>query len=733
MRGLLLALSLALALYYGWTPARLAAQETTNHYWEWGWGTYDASPDERNIAVFDWSFIHVGNQVNNVGQMCNDHQLATRINRILELNPDHKFVVLFWPMFYVRQANPRLSLFDYLYQPRVKQRLNERIQQQAQLITTEIRDPRAIVAMTFLEELPGHITSQPYANTFNNRLHDLEDNGPAIAAELGRPFDRERDRNWWGRRYCDALAEIHTVMKRHIPQAKVFYWQAERYYTLDHVNGTILERSVLPFHLRDILREGICEGIFGYINTPGKLQQQTIAVAEQYNVPYFTQLSQPGYMTISDFPTCYEWARTPHRLNLGSFLFKQDEVGDQRVQAKSVKRYLQLNESELLRTFCYENRLNTSVVENRITPPQIFFQCDLATSKPGDKVTITTVIYNQRNASWFGMNDARAALHDLTLHLPGVPAGMRLLNADPKRIPLLKPERFMAFDWHFRIDNQWQGYQAGTLRARLTHATLDPVSAVLGHATTASLGSEHAVRHQRDTWLLLPPGRGTSRPLQARLQTLSISRNPRLKIGEHRITYRGTLEQGDQLTIGPGHKAQLLPGNMLSTRDANASRNAGQDELLATGYVAWGSQKYRVTMGKRYEIALTGRVADGAQENLTVSYLGKGGNWNNLYSAATLSSGKLARQTSTQRSSFTVPTVDGEAVYVQLRVYNQNKQGSIALRAVELRKAGGIQDVTDRLDGILPTRDDNPAVVQFTDQTRAFAAYWRAHVTFRDR
>ena len=170
MRGLLLALSLALALYYGWTPARLAAQETTNHYWEWGWGTYDASPDERNIAVFDWSFIHVGNQVNNVGQMCNDHQLTTRINRILELNPDHKFVVLFWPMFYVRQANPRLSLFDYLYQPRVKQRLNERIQQQAQLITTEIRDPRAIVAMTFLEELPGHITSQPYANTFNNRL-----------------------------------------------------------------------------------------------------------------------------------------------------------------------------------------------------------------------------------------------------------------------------------------------------------------------------------------------------------------------------------------------------------------------------------------------------------------------------------------------------------------------------------------------------------------------------------
>ena len=731
MRRLILALSLSLTGCLGLAPARAAGLETTNHYWKWGWGTYDASPDERNIAVFDWSFIHVGNQVNNIGQICDDRQLITRINRILELNPDHKFVVLFWPMFYVRQANPRLSLFDYLYQPQVKQRLNERIQQQAQLITRGIRDPRAIVAMTFLEELPGHITSQPYANHFNNRLHDLDDNGPAIAAELGRPFDRGRDRNWWGRRYCDALAEIHSVMKTSIPHARIFYWQAERYYTLDHVNENIREQAVLPFHLRDILRGGLCDGIFGYINTPAKLQQQTIALAEKYNVPYFTQLSQPGYMTIADFPTCFQWARTPHRLNLGSFLFKQDEVGDQRVEKKSVKRYLTLNESELLRTFCYENRVNTSVVENRITPPQIFFHCDLTTAKPGDEVTITTVIYNQRNASWFGMDEARAALRDLTLDLTAVPKSAELLTPGAKHIPLLKPQQFVTFDWRLRLGSQWRGYQAGTLRTRLTHATLDPVTASLAHATTLGVGREHVVRHQRDTWLLLSPGMGTTRPLQARLHTLSASRNPQLKIGEHTIAYRGTLEQGDQLTIGPGHTARLLPGNRLSTRDANVSRSAGQEELVATGYVAWGSQKYRVTMGEKYDIELTGRVTGGAQESLTVSYLGKGGNWNILYSSASLSSGKLTRQTSTQRTSFTVPTVAGKAVFAQIRVYNQSKQGTIALSAVVLRKAGGIQDVTDRLDGVLPSWDGDPAVVQFTDQTRSFAAYWRAHVTFQ--
>ena len=732
MRIPMLLLSLCWGVYYGGTPTQLVAQEATSHYWKWGWGTYDASPDERNIAVFDWSFIHVGNQVNNRGQMCDDRQLITRINRILELNPSHKFVVLFWPMFAVRQAAPRLSLFDYLYQPKVKQRLNDRIRQQAQLITTGIRNPRAIVAMTFLEELPGHITSQPYANPFNNRLHDLEDNGPAITAELGRAFDRERDRAWWGRKYCDALAEIHLVMKKHLPQAKVFYWQAERYYTLDHVNNEIQEQAVLPFYLGDILRDGLCEGIFGYINTPGKLQQQTISLAEKYNVPYFTQLSQPGYMTISDFATCYESARTHHRLNLGSFLFKQDEVGDQRVQAKSVKRYLRLNESELLRTFCYENQVNTSLVANRIIPPQILFRCDLATARPGDLVTVTTVIYNQRNASWFGMDATRATLHNLTLDLTTVPANAKLLNPETKRIPRLKPEQYVSFDWRLRLGRAWHGYQNGTLCASLTHDTLAPVIASLNHTTTVGYGRQHAIRHQRDTWLLVPPGRDKVLPLQVRLQTLSASRNPQLTIGDRVIAYRGTLEQGDELTIGPGRKTRLLPGNMLSPRDARVSRNTGEKEQVATSYLAWGSQKYRVTSGGKYEISLTGRVADGAQESLTVSYLGKGGNWNNLYSSATLASGQLTGQISTARANFSVPPVDGKAVFVQLRVYNQKKHGSIALREAVLKKAGGSQDVTDRLDGVLPTWGTTPLVVQFTDQTRAFAASWRAHVTFQN-
>ena len=172
-----------------------------------------------------------------------------------------------------------------------------------------------------------------------------------------------------------------------------------------------------PFHLKDVLRDGLCQGIFGYINTPAKFETQTLAAAEKYDIPYFTQPSLPAYMTIADFQTCMQVARRRHKLNLGTFLFKQDEVGDNRVQKKSVQRYLTLNESELLRTFCFDNQINTDLVENNIVPPRIHFSCNLSDAKAGDEVIVKTIVYDPRDGSWFGMDDEKAELKKLTLSL----------------------------------------------------------------------------------------------------------------------------------------------------------------------------------------------------------------------------------------------------------------------------------------------------------------------------
>jgi len=723
-------LALVMAIVVSATAAEIPAQNQLDHHWKWGWGTYDATPDERNIAVFDWSFIHIGNQVDNLGRPIDGRQMVQRVNRILALNPEHKFVVLFWPIYPLRNTNPQFSLFDYLYNAKARKTLNRRIKDQAE-IAKGISNPKAVVAMTFLEELPGHVTSEPYANTFNRPLHDIHANAAAITAELGRPFDKARDRQWWGRRYCDALTEIHVEMKKHLPDARVFYWPAERYFTLDHVGDKLRKDQVLPFHLKDLLRDGVCDGVFGYINTPAKFEQQTLATAEKYGIPYFTQLSLPGEMTIANFPTCMKVARRRHRLNLGTFLFKQDEVGENRVQKKSVQRYLPLNESEILRRFCHENQVNTGIVENNIVPPRIHFLCDLSGAKAGDDVVLKTIVYNPRDGSWFGMDDEKAGLKNLALSLVRLPRGMEVTGSKRQAIPDLAGQSFAVRKWKLRLNRAWNGYEPHSLKAELRHGRLEPVAATLSSTATAVLGTRKHIRHNKGTWLFLPTHDAGRHRLQLVLHAFSEVRNPELRIGDKTVSFNGKLDQGETLTIGPGNIARVLPGNMLHRKDAVCGRGPGVKETISKNYVAWGSQKYLVEMGRKYEIAMTGRVADGASDSLRVEYLGRNGNWNNLYSSITPLAGKFTKTTSTHRVTIRVPKVDGKSVFVRVLLYNQTNKGTILLQSALLKKAGGERDVSGQLSGELPTPGSRPLLVKYTDQTRAFAAYWRLRVDLK--
>jgi len=723
-------MAVAVALAVVATSSSLLAQSDQSRHWEWGYGTYGTSADERNVAVFDWSFIQFGSVVDNFGRTMDGPQIVDRANRILALNPDHKFVVLFWPLFPVRNSSPQFSLFDYLYNEDAHNRLNRRIREQAAFVQ-KIRNPKSVVAMTFLEELPGHVTSEPYANNFNRPLTDLVDNAEAITRELGRPFDRERDRKWWGRRYCDALAAIHTEMKKCLPQASVFYWPVERYYTLDHVGKNLPEKRVLPFSMRQILRGGLCEGIFGYVNTSAKFQQQTLAIAERYNVPYFTQLSLPAYMTIAGYETCRQVALARHRLNLGTFLFIQDEVGDGRDTSRSYKPYLPLNQSEVLRAFCHDHQVNRSVVENNIVPPRVHIVCDLAGAQPGDELTLQTVIHNPRDASWFGRDGKQAALKNLSISLPRIPRGMSVIGTRRQPVPRLNGQALAVLAWKVRFEDAWRGYKPGTLSAVLTHDRLKPITARLVGPTSGEVGGSVHLRHNRATWVHVPRGGQVGGRWQLEMRAHSRIENPRWQVGPAKLGFRGELDQGDTLTVGPGRKATLLPGNMLHRRDSLEGRSGRDAEITATSYVAWGTQKYQVEKGRRYEVAITGRVAGGARESLLVQYLGKGGNWNNLYSSVTAFRNKLTAGHSTPRAVIRVPEVDGKSVFIRLLLYNEARKGTIVLRSAEIKKAGGAQDVTRQIEGAWAAPCRGPVLVQYADETRAFAAYWRARIVLR--
>ena len=326
------------------------------------------------------------------------------------------------------------------------------------------------------------------------------------------------------------------------------------------------------------------------------------------------------------------------------------------------------------------------------------------------------------------MDDEKAVLKNLALSLVQLPRGMEITGPKRQAIPALAGKSFAVQKWTARLNGDWNGYKPHTLKAELRHRRLKPIAATLATATTAVQGTRKHIRHNTDTWLFLPPPGTGRRRLQLVLHAFSGVQKPRLTIGDRTLSFNGKLDQGETLTIGPGNRARLLPGNMLHRKDAACGRGPGVRETTSKSFVAWGSQKYVVEMGRKYEIAITGRVADGASDLLKVEYLGRDGNWNNLYSSATVLTGKFTKTTSTQRVTIQVPRVDGKSVFVRILLYNQANKGSIVLQTAVLKKAGGVRDVRDQLSGELPVPGSHPILVKYADPTRAFAAYWRLRV-----
>ncbi|NMA40923.1 MAG: hypothetical protein GX937_12195, partial [Lentisphaerae bacterium] len=207
--------------------------QQTDHYWQWGWGTYGNGLIE-DIARFDWSLV-------NFGSVPDNQQTVDRCNAILRVNPNHRFVIRIWPISNQgRLPNNRYmaTLWDYFYNPEIKDKLREKIRQQFELLHNGLTRPEAIVGMTYLEELPQHFTSCPFKSKITSAFMpwDMAPFEKEINAELGHPFDisKEEDALWWGKKYCQYFNEMHQYMRSIAPpNCKILYWQATYYNTLN--------------------------------------------------------------------------------------------------------------------------------------------------------------------------------------------------------------------------------------------------------------------------------------------------------------------------------------------------------------------------------------------------------------------------------------------------------------------------------------------------------------------
>ena len=285
-----------------------------SRYWELGVGVYGI-PGEKDFmldwARFDWVTINFGNVAENM-------QTISICNQLLELNPNLKFLVRLWPISNLgRPENKYAACFlDYFYVPGIKQQIFERISNQLSLVLENISFPENVVAVTFLEELPGWWGYGRKILSEESTLEVLEPYKEKIEIERGKPLEYNDELvQWLGEKYTQSLAEIHSYIRQLVGVRLIFYWQATNIPTLD------VDPKGYPYYYEEIIAKGqLADGLMLYpLNT--EHWQRQLAIATEKDWYFFSQLSHPALMRQMNWKSALELVNVEHPNNLGYFLF----------------------------------------------------------------------------------------------------------------------------------------------------------------------------------------------------------------------------------------------------------------------------------------------------------------------------------------------------------------------------------------------------------------------------
>ena len=708
-RGTGLPVLLAVALLLGTRSADAA--DPTDRYWEWGWGTYGGGT-LLDVARYDWSLVNFGN-------VPADERTVTRCNRILELNPAHKFVVRVWPIMSkgdCKENKHQATVFHYLYKEGVRERVLEETRRQIRLVVDGVTRPGSVVGLTFLEELPGHFTAGAFRRwrPGGELPWDIRRFIDPIRGELGGELDpaKPEHRLWWGRKYCEVLEQIHRTMKEAGEGRLVIYWQATGFSSLDHLaeGEDFLKPNVVPVSYRDIVKPGACDGLFGYPNNEKVWSRQTRAVVERLNCLFFSQVSTPAFMRLSRFDQTVELARWRHPGNLGAFVYMQAGRGVKtwnELPFLDGTRYWTIG--DVSRRVAWEQRIGLGVVERNLVPA-VDMDYDATNAKPGGFVHVYGQVTNPRDTSWFGGDGRAATLQEAELTLT-VPEGFSLPpeNSAPPTVTLgdIPPRQAMVADWWVRVDGDGsipEG-QRFSLRATARNAPPGDVSSAEADHPIPSLASRAIVR-AGDTWIepayRLPAFHPAVELVPQGVDVVF----PALESGGSSVVYRDVLHADERLVIGPGHRARLVTRPLFGeavTSFAKEKAN-GQEALFSKGYPVYRSPAAKVRPSTRYRLRVVGRVADGATFNCVVMFFGRRGK-------ETVQEGRpclfntLRREAGTVEAVVESPDLPEGTMTARVYFYCHERKGSLRLTGFDLSLAdvpGDGLDVSDRLDGVLP-------------------------------
>jgi hypothetical protein len=693
-----------------------AAAGAADRYWEWGWGSYGSGTD-LDVARYDWSLI-------NFGSVPADQTTVDRCNRILALNPQHKFVIRVWPVLSLGNAPEnryQMTLPQYFYQEGTKEKMLAAARAQVEVILHGLTDPSRVVGSCFLEELPS-VLSVPRPG--EPLPWDFAPFADRIAAELGAPsFDSTKEEHllWWGRKYCDLLGDVHRSLKQATAGRTVLYWQATHWYTLDHLaagESCLNPRlNCLPFRYADILKEGVCDGIFGYPNNAAIWQKQTVQMIEKLNCLVFSQTSVPSFMRLCHFDEALEMARWQNPGNLGTFIYVET-VGRGRRAWNEMPyvdgtRYWTITDH--YRRVGWQHHIGMEVVR-RALQPQLLLDYDLTGKQQGGFVHLWAQIYNPRHPSWFGddLNASTLTASEVALQVPaGFSVPLQNNAGATLRLGDIGPLDCKAGEWWVSVDGD------GTIPAG--QAFTASVSAN-GGATRVQASSDlaqaaiptrepRAIARSGDTWIEPAYRQGIPQPAAELHALASEIVFPELAVGDRRVLYRGTLEAGMRLVIGPGLRARRFDAPVFADDVRRlAAAAAGKPEAgFSDGYLVWSTPAVSVDPGKTYRIAVTGRAENGGNCLVIAHFTGTRGEAPNQSEDVVCFANQFATEERTLTGDLVVPEFKVGTARIVLRFYRFKSAGTVIYKDFDVRAPGFTPDGTDvttSLEGTLPPLDE---------------------------
>ena len=700
-----------------------------DRYWEWGWGSYGLGlgpVSALDVARFDWTIITFGNDPA-------DQRSVDRCNEILRLNPNHKFVIRVWPISNLGDCpenGRRATFLHYLYAPGVKEELLAGTRRQINLILEGVSKPENVAGSFFLEELPGTFSPGVASMLGGGGLQPwlVERFQTDIEADLGAPLDwsNEEHRTWWGQKWVQVMDEIHTALKDVTAGRIVIYYQLTMVNTLDYYEALIeadpanaqiyAKSSFVPIHYADVVKPGLCDGIFGSPKSDWVMQTQ--AIVTNLNCLLFSQTSLPPFMRSFTLEDTVNLARWQNPGNLGSFLFYQLSEGPKANVWKDIpwQDDSYWTSSEHMRRFGWEYNIGMDVVATNLAP-RVELDYSLKGLETGGMTHVQALIHNPRHPSWYGGQADLGLLENagITLSVPdGFSIPLANNSGDTLDLGNIDADGYRVADWWVRLEKDDPSIPPGqTFRVVVAATSPSDGGITTGEAESSALDQAipsfetHYAARSGDKWVEPALRRPHYSPVVELEALWSGIDSPELVCdGGRRVIYRDILEPTTLLRIGPGRKATLLPCPLFDEKTRHFGSTPPDSDGVATfdkGYVVFGAGPTPVRSKEKYKIRLTGRTK-GGDVLVFMRFTGQIDGKPAAPNLQCLHGGLTDQMTTIESSPIEVPRFDKGVANLHLVFYRRKSEGTLALQSFECLRADMPEtglDVTGRIEGRL--------------------------------